>query len=80
MAENVDVFVIDSADLTLALGDLDLDLDPPECNLCLVLSSMSLIRLPLSSDPLIAVFISWKLKIKIIQIQKLISFSSFKIH
>ena len=36
MGENV---FIDSADLTLALGDLDLDLDSPECNLCLVLSS-----------------------------------------
>ena len=73
MAENVPnvVFVIDSVDLDLALGDLDLDLDPPECNLCLVLSLMSLIRFPLSSDPfkVSTVFISWKLKIKIIQIQ-----------
>ena len=43
MGENV---VIDSAGITLALGDLDLDLD-----LCLVLSLMSLIRFPLSSDP-----------------------------
>ena len=55
MAENVpNVFDIDSVDLDLALGDLDLDLGP------------------LSSDPfkVSTVFISWKLKIKVIQIQK----------